>query len=29
MIENELSGMIIGCAMKVHSELFPGVLKNA
>lgn len=29
MIENELSHKIIGCAMKVHSELGPGLLENA
>jgi len=29
MTENELSQIIIGCAMKVHSELGPGLLENA
>jgi GxxExxY protein len=29
MSENELSHKIIGCAMKVHTELGPGLLENA
>jgi GxxExxY protein len=29
MNENELSNKIIGCAMKVHTELGPGLLENA
>jgi GxxExxY protein len=29
MTENELSRKIIGCAMKVHTELGPGLLENA
>ncbi len=29
MIENELSKKIIGCAIKVHSTLGPGLLENA
>jgi GxxExxY protein len=29
MTENDLSHKIIGCAMKVHSELGPGLLENA
>lgn len=29
MNENELSHKIIGCAMKVHTELGPGLLENA
>jgi GxxExxY protein len=29
MIENELSGRIIGYAMKVHSALGPGLLESA
>lgn len=29
MIINELSKKIIGCAMKVHTELGPGLLENA
>jgi GxxExxY protein len=29
MLENELSYKIIGCAMKVHTELGPGLLENA
>lgn len=29
MTENELSHKIIGCAMKVHTELGPGLLENA
>lgn len=29
MIENELSHIIIRCAMKVHTELGPGLLENA
>jgi GxxExxY protein len=29
MSENELSKIIIGCAMKVHSRLGPGLLESA
>jgi len=29
MRENELSGMIIGCAMRVHTALGPGLLESA
>ncbi len=29
MIENELSGVIIGCAMRVHTALGPGLLESA
>lgn len=29
MVENELSRKIIGCAMKVHTELGPGLLESA
>jgi len=29
MTENELSNKIIGCALKVHSELGPGLLESA
>ncbi len=29
MSESELSHKIIGCAMKVHTELGPGLLENA
>jgi GxxExxY protein len=29
MTENELSHKIIGCAMKVHTALGPGLLENA
>lgn len=29
MLENELSKIIIGCAMKVHSRLGPGLLESA
>jgi GxxExxY protein len=29
MTENELSKIIIGCAMKVHTELGPGLLESA
>jgi GxxExxY protein len=29
MIENQLSHKIIGCAVKVHTELGPGLLENA
>lgn len=29
MTENELSKIIIGCAMIVHTELGPGLLENA
>ena len=29
MTENELSNIIIGCAMTVHTELGPGLLENA
>ncbi|HLO86830.1 MAG TPA: GxxExxY protein [Nostocaceae cyanobacterium] len=28
MEENNLSGLIIGCAMKVHSALVPGLLES-
>ncbi|MEH2394964.1 MAG: GxxExxY protein [Nostoc sp.] len=29
MKENELSGVIIGCAMRVHTALGPGLLESA
>ena len=29
MTENELSSIIIGCAMKVHTKLGPGLLESA
>jgi GxxExxY protein len=29
MTENEISRKIIGCAIKVHTELGPGLLENA
>ena len=29
MTENEISHKIIGCALKVHTELGPGLLENA
>ena len=29
MTENELSNKIIGCALKVHTELGPGLLENS
>ena len=29
MIENELSNLVIGCAIKVHSALGPGLLESA
>ncbi|MEH2358868.1 GxxExxY protein [Nostoc sp.] len=29
MRENELSGLIIGCAMRVHTTLGPGLLESA
>ena len=29
MHENEISHLIIGCAMKVHSRLGPGLLESA
>jgi GxxExxY protein len=29
MRENELSGVIIGCAMRVHTALGPGLLESA
>ena len=29
MKENELSGLVIGCAMRVHSDLGPGLLERA
>ena len=29
MRENEISGIIIGCAMKVHTALGPGLLESA
>ena len=29
MNENELSKIIIGCAMKVHTKLGPGLLESA
>ena len=29
MRENDLSGVIIGCAMKVHTALGPGLLESA
>jgi GxxExxY protein len=29
MNENELSGLIIGCALKVHKALGPGLLESA
>lgn len=29
MYENDLSGVIIGCAMRVHTALGPGLLESA
>jgi len=29
MTENELSNLVIGCAIKVHSALGPGLLESA
>ncbi|WP_071191375.1 GxxExxY protein [Trichormus sp. NMC-1] len=29
MQENELSGLIIGCAMRIHTALGPGLLESA
>lgn len=29
MHENDLSGIIIGCAMRVHTVLGPGLLESA
>lgn len=29
MHENELSGLIIGCAINVHKKLGPGLLESA
>lgn len=29
MMENELSGVIIGCGMRVHTALGPGLLESA
>ena len=29
MTENELSHLVVGCAMRVHSALGPGLLESA
>lgn len=29
MVENELSNIIIGCAIEIHKQLGPGLLESA
>ena len=29
MVENEISGVIVGCALKIHKALGPGLLESA